>query len=64
MIKTHKLKGISKSHDKNINYDEYYSCSFGGDYQRECDIFIIRSINHEMYSQKVRKKTISASDEK
>ena len=41
-----KMKGVSKSQSKNIKFQEYYSCLFGGKYQQECDNPIIRSINH------------------
>ena len=50
-----KLKGISKSQSKHIKFEEYYNCLFGGEYQKECDIYIIRSIIHEMYFQKAKK---------
>ena len=46
-----KLKGISKSQSKHIKFEEYYNCSFGGEYQKECDNYILRSINHEMHLQ-------------
>ena len=46
-----KLKGISKSQSKNNKFEEYYNCLFGGKHQQECDNYIIRSINHEMYLQ-------------
>ena len=55
-----KLKGISKSQSKNIKFEEYYNCLFGGDYKKECENFIIQSINHDMYLQKVTKNSISA----
>ena len=29
---------------------------------KECDNYIIKSINHEMYFQKVRKSTLSVFD--
>ena len=44
-----KLKGISKSYSKNIKFEEYYNCLFGGEFQKECDNYILRSLNHEMY---------------
>ena len=43
---------------------KYYSCLFGGEYQKECDNYIMRSINLEMYLQKVRKSTLSLFDDK
>ena len=49
-----KLKGISNSQSKNIKFEDYYNCLFGGKYQQECDNYNIRSINHEMYLQRVK----------
>ena len=59
-----KIKGNSKSQSKHIKFEEYYNCLFGGEYQRECNIYIIRSINHEMVLQEVRKSTLSIFDDK
>ena len=59
-----KLKGISKSQTKDIKFEEYYNCLFGGDYKKECDNYVIRSINHNMYLQRVSKNSLSAFDEK
>ena len=59
-----KLKGISKSQSKNIKFEEYYNCLFGRKYQQECDKYILRSINHEMILQKVKKSTLSIFDDK
>ena len=59
-----KLKGISKSQSKNITFEEYKKCLDGEEYQRECDNYIIRSINHEMILQKVKKSTLSLFDDK
>ena len=50
-----KLKGISKSQSKNIKFEEYKKCLDGEDYQQECDNYNIRSFNHEMVLQKVKK---------
>ena len=50
-----KLKGISKGQSKNIKFKEYCNCLFGKEYQQECDNYILRSINHEMVLQKVKK---------
>ena len=46
-----KIKGISKAQSKHIKFEEYYKCLFDGEYQRECNNYIIRSINHEMVLQ-------------
>ena len=35
------LKGVSKSQSKNIKFEEYYNCLFGGKYQQECDNYFI-----------------------
>ena len=59
-----KIKGISKSQSKHIKFEEYYNCLFGGDYQRECSNYIIRSINHEMVLQEVKKSTLFIFDDK
>ena len=50
-----KLKGISKSQSKNIKCEEYKKCLDGEDYENGCDYYILRSINHEMYLQQVKK---------
>ena len=59
-----KLKGISKSQSKHIKFEEYYNCLCDGEYQRECNNYIIRSINHEMVLQEVEKSTLSQFDDK
>ena len=59
-----KIKGISKSQSKHIKFEEHYNCLFGGEYQRECNNYIIRSINHEMVLQEVKKSTLSLFDDK
>ena len=59
-----KIKGITKSQSKHIKFEEYYNCLFGGEYQKECDNYIVRSLNHEMYLQKVKKSTLSLFDDK
>ena len=59
-----KLKGISKSYSKNIKFDEYKNCLDGKEYQRECDNYILRSINHEVQLQEINKSTLSLFDDK
>ena len=56
-----KLKGISKSCSRNIKLEEYYNCLFGGEYQKNCDNYLIWSINHEMY---ILKSPLSLFDDK
>ena len=50
-----KMRGISKSQSKNIKFEEYKKCLDGVEYQRECNNYIIRSVNHEMVLQEVKK---------
>ena len=54
-----KLKVISKSQSKHIKFDEYKKCLDGMEYQRECNKYFVRSINHEMLLQEVKKSTLS-----
>ena len=44
-----KLKGVSKSQSKNIEFGEYKKCLDGKEYKKICNNYIIRSINHEMH---------------
>ena len=53
-----KLKGISKSQSKHIKFEEYKKCLNGEEYQRECNNYILRSINHETVLQEIKKDTI------
>ena len=50
-----KLKGISKSQSNHIKFEEYKKFLDGEGYQRECINYFIRSINHEMHLQEVKK---------
>ena len=59
-----KLKDISKSQSRSIKFEEYYICLFGGKYQQECENYLIRSLNHEMYLQRVKTSTLSQFGEK
>ena len=59
-----KIKGISKSQSKHIKFEEYYNCLFSKEYQKDCNNYIIRSINHEMVLQKIKKSTLSIFDDK
>ena len=59
-----KLKGISKFQSKHIKFEEYKKCLDGKEYQRECNNYIIKSINHEMVLQEVKKSTPSIFDDK
>ena len=59
-----KLKRVSKSQSQHFELEEYYNCLIGGEYQKECEKYIIRSPNHEMYLQEVKKSTLSIVDVK
>ena len=59
-----KLKGISRPYSKNIKFDEYKKCLDGEEYQQECDNYIIRSLNREMYLQLLQKSTLSLLNDK
>ena len=59
-----KKNQISKSQSKNIKFEEYYNCLFGGKCQQECDNYIIRLIYHEMYLQRVKESKLSIFDDK
>ena len=52
---TNNLKGKPKSQSKKNSFVEFYKCLFGGEYQKKCDKYIIRSLNHEMYLQQVKR---------
>ena len=58
-----KLKSICKCRSENIKFEQYYIFLFEGEYEKECDKFFIKSMNHEMDLQKVGKCTLSAFDE-
>ena len=58
-VDKNKLKGFSKSQSENFKFEECYNCLFGGKYKQDCDKYLIRSFNHEMFLQRVRKSTLS-----
>ena len=58
------LKGISKSQSKHIKFEKYKKCLDGMEYQKECNKYILRSINHEMHLQEIKKSTLSIFDDK
>ena len=59
-----KLKGFSKSPSKHIKFEELKKFSDGEEYQRECNNYILRSINHERHLREVKKSTSSIFDDK
>ena len=50
-----KIKRISKSQSEHIKFEEYKKCLDGDEYRRECINYILRSINHEMHLQEIKK---------
>ena len=59
-----KLKVISKSQSKNIKFVEYKICLDGEELENECVNYILKSINHDMYMQGIKKTTLSVFDDK
>ena len=49
------LKGISESQSKNFKFEEYKICLDGEIFQSECNSYVLRSINHEMHLQELKK---------
>ena len=64
MVVKNNVKGISESKSKKFKFEGYYNCLFRGKYKQECANFFIRSLNHEMYLQRVRKSTLFQFDDK
>ena len=59
-----KIKVISKSQSRPIKFEDFKKCLDGEEYQRECNAFILSSINHEMHLQEIKKSTLSLFDDK
>ena len=59
-----KLKGISKSQSKYIKFEEYKICLDGEEFENECINYILKSSNHNMYMQGIRKTALSIFDDK
>ena len=59
-----KMKGFSKSYSKNMKFAEYKKCLNGEQYEKECDNYILRSVDHEMFLQEIKKSSLSVFDEK
>ena len=59
-----KLKGISKSQSTNIKFEEYKICLDGEEIENECVNYILKSINHDMYMQGIKKTALSIFDDK
>ena len=59
-----RLKGISKTQSKNINFEEYKICLDGEGLENECGNYILKSINHDMYMQGIKKTALSIFNDK
>ena len=59
-----KIKGLSNFYSKNIKFEENKKCLDGEEYEQEGDNFILGSLNHEMYLQKMKKSSLSVFDDK
>ena len=53
-----KLKIIFNTQPKHIKFENYKKCLFSEKYQKVYNIYILRSINHDMYLQEVKKISI------
>ena len=63
-MKVKKIKGIFKSQSRHPKFQEYKKWLGGDEYQRVYDNYILKSINHDMYLQKLRKSTLLIFDDK
>ena len=63
-VSKNNLKGVSKSQSKHIKFEEYKKCLDGKEYQIECNKYILRSMDHEMHLQEMKKSTLSIFDDK
>ena len=43
------IERFFKKSTKKIKFDEYYNCLYGEQYRKQCNNYVSRSINHEMY---------------
>ena len=57
------LKSNCKSQSEILNLRKK-NCLDASDYQKQCDNYNIRSINHDMYLQRILKSTLTLSDDK
>ena len=59
-----KIKGFSKSQSKHIKFEEYKKSLDGKEFRKECNNYVLRSINHEFHLQEMKKSTLSIFDDK
>ena len=58
------LKNVSTSQSKHIKSEECNNLLDGEDYRKECDEYILRLLNHEIYLQQTKKSALSVFDDK
>ena len=59
-----RLKGIIKAQSKIIKFEEYKICLDGEELENECINYFLKSPNHDMYMQGIKKTTLSIFDDK
>ena len=59
-----KSEGICNSQSKNGKFNDCKKCLDGEKYQKEFDNYNLRSLNHELYLQLVKKSTLFVFDDK
>ena len=59
-----KTKRFSKLYSKNIIFEENKKCLDSKKNNEECDNFLLRSVNHDMYLQQIKKISLSFFDDK
>ena len=59
-----KLKGICKGYKNEISFDQYYKRLKNKTYDKTCKQYCIRFHDHNMFIQKITKKSLSPFDDK
>ena len=59
-----KFKGIVKGYKDEISFEQYYNCLMNLEYDKICTQHCIRSHDHEMFLQKLTKKSLNPFDDK
>ena len=59
-----KIKSSSKSQSNHKKFEEYKKCLDGLEYQRDCNNYILKPINHETVLQEINKSKLSIFDDK
>ena len=59
-----RLKGISKAQSKKIKFEQFEICLDAEELENECINYILKSSNHDMYMQGIKKTTLSIYDDK